>query len=180
LRYGLHYQRKDGAWYYGQMNRMDYVDSFHTGFNLQALHYFIGEGYGLYCQRQYERGLKYYVEHFFLPGGAAKYYNNRIFPIDIHSLCQAIVVLSHALADQMELSVRVLCWMLQHMWSSKGYFYFRKGHFHVNRICYMRWSQAWAFHALTSFLYAQAGMPCECSLGPISQRRPVDGSYGIS
>ncbi|RPJ26963.1 MAG: hypothetical protein EHM35_14530, partial [Planctomycetaceae bacterium] len=37
LRYGLYYQRHDGAWYYGQGPRMDYVDSFHTGFTLQAL-----------------------------------------------------------------------------------------------------------------------------------------------
>lgn len=161
LRYGLHYQREDGAWCYGQMNRMDYVDSFHTGFNLQALWYFIREGYGSYCQQPYDLGLKYYVEHFFLRGGAAKYYDDRVFPIDIHSLCQAVVVLSDAYAEQADLSRRVLRWMFHHMWSPKGYFYFRKGRFHVNRICYMRWSQAWAFHALTSYLYGQAGTSSE-------------------
>jgi hypothetical protein len=174
LRYGLHYQRHDGAWYYGQMRRMDYVDSFHTGFNLQALQYFIREGYGSFCHQQYDLGLKYYVEHFFLPGGCAKYYDDRIFPVDIHSLCQAVVVLSDPLADQTQLSAQVLRWMLQHMWNSKGYFHFRKGRFHVNRICYMRWSQAWAFHALTSFLYVQAHRPSEFALGPISHRRAID------
>jgi len=123
LRYGLHHQRADGAWYYGQMRLGRYVDSFHTGFNLQALQYFIRAGYGSVCEESYDLGLRYYVENFFLPDGAAKYYDNRVFPIDIHSACQAIVLL------------------------------YRKGRFHTNKICYMRWSQAWAFHALTSYLY---------------------------
>jgi hypothetical protein len=153
LRYGLHHQREDGAWYYGQMKLMRYVDSFHTGFNLQALQYFIREGYGFLCQENYNAGLRYYVENFFLPDGTAKYYDNKVFPIDIHSICQAIVLLSDPLAAQSELVKRVLDWMFRHMWSPKGYFYYRKGRFHTNRICYMRWSQAWAFHALTSYLY---------------------------
>jgi hypothetical protein len=41
------------------------------------------------------------------------------------------------------------------MYSGKGFFYFRKGRFLMNRIPYMRWSQAWAFHALTEFLLAK-------------------------
>ena len=155
LRYGLGHQREDGAWYYGQLDLMRYVDSFHTGFNLQAVQYFIREGYGACCRQAYDLGLRYYLEHFFLPDGAAKYYDNRIFPIDIHSLSQAVVVLSNPLAESFGLSQRVVHWMLEHMWSPEGYFYFRKGRFHVNRICYMRWSQAWAFHALTSYLYNQ-------------------------
>ena len=153
LRYGLHHQRADGAWYYGQMRLGRYVDSFHTGFNLQALQYFIRAGYGSVCEESYDLGLRYYVENFFLPDGAAKYYDNRVFPIDIHSACQAIVLLSDPIAGQSELSGRVLDWMLEHMWSPRGYFYYRKGRFHTNKICYMRWSQAWAFHALTSYLY---------------------------
>ena len=153
LRYGLDHQREDGAWYYGQMNLMRYVDSFHTGFNLQALQYFIREGYGPLCQENYDMGLRYYVENLFLPDGTAKYYDNKVFPIDIHSICQAVVLLSDPLAAQSELLERVLEWMLRYMWSPKGYFYYRKGRFHTNRICYMRWSQAWAFHALTSYLY---------------------------
>lgn len=153
LRYGLYHQRADGAWYYGQMRRGRYVDSFHTGFNLQALQYFIRAGYGPVCEESYDLGLRYYVENFFLPDGAAKYYDNQVFPIDIHGACQAVVLLSDTLAEQSELSKRVLDWTLRHMWDPQGYFYYRKGRFRINKICYMRWSQAWAFHALTSYLY---------------------------
>jgi hypothetical protein len=159
LRYALHYQHDDGGWHYGQAEPMHWEDSFHTGFNLQALQYFIREGYAGHCQEAYDLGLRHYAEEFFLPDGAAKYYEGRTFPIDIHSPCQAVVVLSDGLAGQSELTQRILGWMLRHMWNPAGYFYYRKGRFHTNKISYMRWSQAWAFHALTSHLYNQARGP---------------------
>jgi len=38
------------------------------------------------------------------------------------------------------------------MWDERrGYFYFRKGRYLTNKIPYMRWGQAWAFHALTEY-----------------------------
>jgi hypothetical protein len=159
LVYSLSYQRSDGAWSYAQTELQKWVDSFHTGFNLQALQYFITEGYGSHCQKQYESGLEYYIEHFFLDDGTPKYYDNKIFPIDIHSPCQAIVVLSNSLAGHFDLAERILQWMLKNMFDPKGYFYFRKNRFITNRISYMRWSQAWAFHALTSYCYNLANKP---------------------
>ncbi len=159
LAYSLSHQRDDGAWSYAQTDLQGWVDSFHTGFNLQALQYFIAEGYGFYCQKQYESGLEYYTGHFFLADGTPKYYDNRVFPIDIHSPCQAIVVLSDDLAGHHGLVDRILQWMLQHMFDPKGYFYFRKSRFLMNKIPYMRWSQAWAFHALTSYSYNLAKQP---------------------
>lgn len=151
LAYSLKHQRDDGAWNYAETDLQGWVDSFHTGFNLQALQYFIVAGYGSHCRKQYESGVRYYGDHFFLADGTPKYYDNKVFPIDIHCSCQAIVVLSNDLAGQCSLVDRVLQWTLQHMLSPEGYFYFRKGRFHTNKIPYMRWSQAWAFHALTSY-----------------------------
>lgn len=159
LKYSLHHQHDDGGWHYGQAELMHWEDSFHTGFNLQALQYFIREGYGRHCREGYDRGLRHYAETFFLPNGAAKYYDGRTFPIDIHSPCQAVVVLSDGLAGLAGLAEKVLDWMLRHMWSPRGHFYYRKGRFHTNRISYMRWSQAWAFNALTCYLYNQTCTP---------------------
>jgi hypothetical protein len=159
LSYSLSHQRSDGAWSYAQTELQKWVDSFHTGFNLQALQYFITEGYDSHCQKQYETGLEYYAEHFFLADGTPKYYDNKVFPIDIHCPCQAIVVLSNNLAGHFDLAKKILQWMLRNMFDSKGYFYFRKNRFITNRIPYMRWSQAWAFHALTSYCYNLAKKP---------------------
>jgi len=41
--------------------------------------------------------------------------------------------------------------LLDKMWDERGFFYFRKGRFMTNKIPYMRWSQAWGFHALTTY-----------------------------
>jgi hypothetical protein len=159
LTYSLQHQRPDGAWKYAETAVQAWVDSFHTGFNLQALQYFITEGYGAHCWRHYDLGLRYYTDNFFLPDGTPKYYDQKVFPIDIHSPCQAIVVLSHRLAAQSDLADTILRWMLQHLRSPRGYFYFRKGRFFTNKIPYMRWSQAWAFHALTSHAYHRSLQP---------------------
>ncbi len=153
LCYSLRHQRQDGAWWYAEMELQKWVDSFHTGFNLEALRYFILQGYASCCRDAFDRGVRYYVDNFFLPNGTPKYYDNKVFPIDIHSPCEALVVLSDRLVGQPQLAEKVLRWMLLHMWSPQGYFFYRKGRLLTNRIPYMRWSQAWAFHALTSYLH---------------------------
>jgi len=38
------------------------------------------------------------------------------------------------------------------MRSPQGYFYSRRTRYFTNRIPYMRWAQAWVFHALTQYL----------------------------
>jgi len=159
LAYSLSHQQDDGAWSYAQTDLQRWVDSFHTGFNLQALQYFIAEGYGSNCQKQYESGMEYYTDHFFLADGTPKYYDNKVFPVDIHSPCQAIAVLSNNLEGNHNLVEKILHWMLLHMFSPKGYFYFRKSRFLANKISYMRWSQAWAFHALTTYNYNLVRQP---------------------
>lgn len=52
------------------------------------------------------------------------------------------------------LTDNLVTWMLDNMLSPQGYFYFRKMRYYTNRIPYMRWSQAWAFLALTQYLSA--------------------------
>ena len=57
-----------------------------------------------------------------------------------------------------QLLMRIIKWYLDHMQSENGYFYYRQGKWIRNRIPYMRWGQAWAFHALTTVLnYLEAG-----------------------
>ncbi|MBA7706396.1 hypothetical protein ES703_115249 [subsurface metagenome] len=151
LAYSIRYQRGDGSWYYGQADYQSWIDSFHTGFNLQALRYFLDEGYEEY-RLVFDKGVKYYAENFFLEDGTPKYYHDRIYPIDIHSPAQAICFFSHQGQEYQNLTDKIVYWMLANMYSGDGHFYFRKGHFLTNKISYMRWSQAWAFHALTEYL----------------------------
>jgi len=155
LAYSMHHQREDGSWYYAATDTQKWIDSFHTGFNLQALRYFLDEGLAREYRKDFARGVRYYADNFFLTDGTPKYYHNRVYPVDIHAPAAAIHFFSGMGDAFQELTDRILTWMLGSMLSPKGYFYFRKTGCFTNRIPYMRWSQAWAFHALTQYMYQQ-------------------------
>lgn len=157
LDYSMRHQRDDGSWFYAETNLQSWIDSFHTGFNLQAIRYILDAELAPQYRTAYHRGVEYYARNFFLENGTPKYYHKRTYPIDIHSPAQAICFFCREGKQYRNLADRIVNWMLQNMYSGKGFFYFRKGKFLTNRIPYMRWSQAWAFHALTEYLLATEG-----------------------
>ena len=156
LAYSMRYQREDGSWFYAEAEMQRWVDSFHTGFNLEAVRWFRKSGEASEYNEAYQRGVKFYSDNFFLSDGTPKYYYDRTYPIDIHAPAEAITFLSGEGADYSDLTDRVLTWMLSNMRDPAGFFYFRKGRGIVNKVPYMRWSQAWAFRALTEYAYHQA------------------------
>ena len=147
-------QREDGAWVYGMLPVQSWVDSFHTGYNLDAL-----EGYeqmtGDKGFHEYvERGLDYYLTHFFEQDGCPKYYDNRKYPIDIHCPGQLFVTLTRLgrFAANKALAQRVLAWTVEHMQDRIGYFYYQLKEGISSRIPYMRWSNAFMFYSLSYYL----------------------------
>ena len=152
LEYSMRYQHEDGSWYYAETDFQKWVDSFHTGFNLQAIKYFLDLDYAEKYRDAYEKGVEFYAENFFLEDGTPKYYHDRIYPIDIHSPAQAIVFFSIYNKSHRNLLEKVLRYMMNTFYNPQGYFYFRKTARCINKIPYIRWGQAWAFHGLTSFL----------------------------
>jgi rhamnogalacturonyl hydrolase YesR len=153
--YSMRHQREDGSWFYADTNIQSWIDSFHTGFNLQALRYILEAGLGSQYHAAYCKGVQYYATHFFLADGTPKYYHDRTYPIDIHAPAQAVCFFAREGQEYRDLTDKVVAWMLKNLYSSQGFFYFRKGRFLTNRIPYMRWSQAWAFHALTERLLVE-------------------------
>jgi len=153
LAYSMKHQRPDGSWFYAEKDISHWIDSFHTGFNLQAIRYFLDLGYAEEYRPQYEKGVRFYAENFFLADGTPKYYHDRVYPIDIHSPAQAIVFFSGMGKQYEELTKKILSWMTENMQEPSGAFYFQKHRHYTNKIPYMRWSQAWAFHALTEYFY---------------------------
>jgi len=152
LNYSMNHQQKDGSWFYAEKESSHWIDSFHTGFNLQAIRYFIDEGYGGVYEDAFEKGVRFYADHFFLPDGTPKYYHDKVYPIDIHSAAQAIAFFSGMGTAYHEFTEKILNWTLDNMRHPEGHFYFQKQRFYTNKIPYMRWSQAWMFHALTENL----------------------------
>ena len=154
LGYSMRRQRPDGSWFYADTDVQGWIDSFHTGFNLQAIRYILNTGLAPEHRAAYRKGVEYYAGYFFLADGTPKYYHDRVYPLDIHSCAQAICFFSGEGAQYQDLTDKIVSWMLHNMYSARGFFYFRKGRLLTNCIPYMRWSQAWAFHALTEYLSA--------------------------
>lgn len=150
-RYSVRSQRDDGAWAYGENPHHQWVDNFHTGFNLISLNEIDGYLPNASWKRSMEKGLAYHMEHHFLEDMTPKYYDSRLYPIDIHNFAQGIVtLLTFGLGDRARLLLR-RC--LDMMWDEKrNYFYYQKSRWYTNTIDYMRWSQAWMFYALSRYL----------------------------
>ena len=149
-------QREDGAWIYGEMGIQDWVDSFHTGYNLECISEYQKYTRDTRFRPHIDKGLAYYLENFFLEDGTPKYYDNKTYPIDIHAPAQLVATLTRMgkLQENRELIDRVLDWTIKHMQDDKGYFYYQLKQGVSSKIPYMRWAQAWMFYAL-SFLKAQ-------------------------
>ena len=128
-----------------------WVDSFHSGFNLSALlAYEVVTGDWSFADTL-NVGYEFYTHLFFAEDGTPKYYPNSLYPIDIHSCSQALLVLSDCAArarDAGKLALKVLHWTEANMQSSNGSFYYQRHRRWADRVPYMRWGQAWMFRAL--------------------------------
>jgi hypothetical protein len=154
-RYSAARQHDDGSWGYGESSTLQWVDNFHTGYNLCALQAVSRYAETSEFEPHVRRGFEYYRKHFFTDDGAPRYFHNRTYPIDIHSVAQSIITLL-AFKDLHEqnahLARSVYRWAMNHMWDERGYFYYQVYPFKTIRISYMRWSQAWMCLALSTLL----------------------------
>lgn len=147
-------QREDGAWIYGMLPVQSWVDSFHTGYNLDALVAYQELTGDMKYNTYLEKGFDYYIRHFFEKDGTPKYYDNRTYPIDIHCPGQLLVTLArlHRTDVYSELVEKVLDWTIRNMQDKKGYFYYQLKPGVSSKISYMRWSNAFMFNALSCFI----------------------------
>jgi len=149
--YSMRAQRKDGAWEYGDQPYHRWVDNFHTGFNLVSLDMARrclstdrwDDGIGL--------ALEYHMRNHFLGDMTPKYYDTSLYPVDIHNFAQGVdTFLTFGYADKAR---KLLEKAVETMWDERRhYFYYQKTRLYMNRIDYMRWSQAWMFQALAKYV----------------------------
>ena len=146
----LNNQNEDGGWVYGCDTNQQWVDSFHTGYILESL--LIGYQHGKMdnLKEAIDKVIEFYDTNFFLKDGTPKYYIEKVYPIDIHSAAQAIIIYTRL--DRVEDALRVFNWVLNNLWNEKGYFYFQKHKMYKNKIEYMRWSQSWMAYAMSLLL----------------------------
>lgn len=173
-RYSAARQHADGSWYYGEAGSQNWIDGFHTGYNLCALSDLSRYIATTEFDSVIRSGFEFYRQHFFGADGAVGYFHNRTHPIDIHSVAQGIITLLTLRkldSGNLPLADSVFQWALTHLWDDRrGYFYYRVLRSHTNRISYMRWSQAWMFLAMSMLLEASGadgteedGVPVGCA-----------------
>ena len=154
-RYSAGKQKEDGSWDYGEGSKQHWVDNFHTGYNLCALRSIGLNVKSSEFEPHLRRGYDFYRSHFFREDGAPKYFHDRTYPIDIHSVAQSIITLlelKDLYAGAGELAHSVFDWAMENMRDKEGYFYYQVHPFYKNTIPYMRWSQAWMLLALSGLL----------------------------
>ncbi len=156
-RFVISRQQKNGSWAYGSKLRHAWVDNFHTAYIIGSLSGMKSlsslDGSGL--RTAIRSGTDFWLDNFFLEDGVPKYYDQKTYPIDIHSAAAAIVVLSQIGRDDgrcLKLAEKVAGWVTENMLSENGNFYYQKNKFYSNRIEYMRWSNAWMAFALARLL----------------------------
>ncbi len=157
-------QQADGSWYYGEAASQRWIDNFHTGYNLCALRDLSSYAATTEFDAVLRRGFEFYRRHFFGADGSVRYFHDRTYPIDIHSVAQSIITLltfKDADSGNLPLAHSLLDWAVTHMWDDRGFFYYRVLRSHTNRISYMRWSQAWMLLAIVMLQEASSSESAE-------------------
>jgi hypothetical protein len=154
-RYSVTKQHPDGSWRYGEGRTQQWIDNFHTGYNLCALQAISRFAATNEFEGAVWRGFEFYRDHFMLEDGSVRYFHDRRYPIDSHCVAQSVLtLLAFQDSDRKNLLLAhsVLRWALGHLWDERGFFYYRLLRWGTNRISYMRWSQAWMVLAIAALL----------------------------
>jgi hypothetical protein len=157
VRYSAMAQLENGAWYYGEESKFHWIDNWHTAYNLDAiLEYQLDTGNKEF-QPVLDKGLKFYLDHFFTPEGAPRYYWDRDYKYDIQSASQSIDTLSlfgreFQRPELVMLAERVAQWTIKNMQDPEGYFYLWKNAHFTNKTPTFHWGAATMFHALTHLM----------------------------
>lgn len=147
-------QAQDGSWVYGLLPVQAWIDSFHTGYNLDGLIAYEEMTGDKTFHHYIEKGFDFYIKNFFEEDGCPKYYHNQKYPIDIHCPGQLFITL-HRLGkfdEYKHLADKVLNWTVKNMQDKKGYFYYQLKKSISSKIPYMRWSNAFMFNSLSYYM----------------------------
>lgn len=148
------YQQANGAWAYGTLPFHQWIDNFHTGYNLECIQDYMKYTGDHAFEAYVKKGYDYYIKTFFTAEGVPCYYSNSVYPVDVHAPAQMVVTVAKLGTYRQDKAVvdKVMHWTVKHMRSEKGYFYYQVNKHFSSKIPYMRWAQAWMFYALTTYL----------------------------
>ena len=152
MEFSVRRQRPDGSWWYGEAENQRWIDNFHTGYCLVALKEYEAATGDKSLGESARRGFEYWDGTFWRDDGAPRYYHDQTYPLDCH--CTAQGILTYLAFGNLARANYVAQWALQNMWDERGFFWYQRGRRSANRICYMRWTQAWMHCALAKLIKA--------------------------
>lgn len=158
-RQAMHYtcsrQQRDGSWFYAEGPEYRWVDSFHTGYNLSALHVYRTASSDRSFDAHATNGLRYFKTWFFESDGRPKYYHDRTYPIDIQCAAQAIETLATCSVEDEECLPQALAvanWTIDRLQASDGHFSYRDLGWRVVGTPMLHWGQGTMAKALAVLL----------------------------
>lgn len=147
-------QASDGSWVYGARHHHQFIDGFHTGYNLEALTLLRTSLATTEFDNAIELGLNYYKEHLFEDDGTAKYYHNDRYPLDMHCVSQAIFTLLKVggTSEDIKLAEKIINKSIDTLFMPKQKrFVYQKNKYFTNKVNYVRWTQAWVYYSFAYF-----------------------------
>jgi hypothetical protein len=145
---------------YGANAVQGWVDNFHTAYVLLSLFRISSVIPELRSEtfQAIKGGSAYWLDNFFLADGTPKYYDNAVYPIDIHSAAVAIAALAElSPVDERMLPMarKTADWTIENMRDDAGYFYYQVRERRTVKTPFMRWGQAWMAYALARLIEAE-------------------------
>lgn len=166
--YALREQNPDGSLFYwgAVQNHLNpnRVDHYHAGFEMRCL-YGIWKSTGMEKYKiALDRYYEFYIQNLLHSENGSiipKMYPNDVFPINIHS-CAEGLILNATLGAVYErakgIMLGMIPWVINEMQEKDGHFIYMKRRFFGiefrSNIAYVRWGQAWMLLALSEILLA--------------------------
>jgi len=158
MKFSLDDQQNNGSWLYGTEERNNWIDSYHTGYNLLAIkRYLVVFPSDDLAKTALKKGFRFYLDNFFTKEGFVKYYYNATYPWDAHAMAHAILTLDELNDLYPEecriLQEKVLSRIIDTFWDERrSCFIYLITKRWRNKIDYIRWVQFWMFYALVNHL----------------------------
>ena len=159
MRYSGSRQRPDGAWFYGEEPKYLWIDSFHTGYNLDSLRRYTKATGDRSFEEQMRRGLAFFKQNFFEPDGCPRYYHDQKFPVDIQCAAQAVDTLAFFAdtdPEALPLAQKVAAWTIEQMQDADGHFYYRDLGWTKVKTPMLHWGQGTMIKGLSHLLLRMA------------------------
>jgi hypothetical protein len=157
IRFSINAQDERGAWVYGQRKHHQWVDNFHTGYNLTAIFDYQNNTGDDSFRGAITKGLQFHASNHFLENDLLpKYTDIKVYPLDIHNYSQTIisaVKLASLWPESEQYALKTIQNAFTLMFDPvRNYFYFQKNRYTTNKNNYIRWGQAWMIYALSLYL----------------------------